>query len=576
MNVKEVNNSTAQFLLGKNAVSQQGGEGSLQAQVFANLIVGVVATPENLVSSEAKVFDSRPSAAIDKEASFKNFEKFQEKDVSKNARPERDVERPEKREDKSLKESKKKDKTVPDAAAIEDVKQENVSSSQTRDRVSIERGDAVVKEGANEVALQQEGVQSVSQNLNGVLSEFAKTPFVASVSGQEVVLMSQNMDLGALAQLPEVNVFDASSGQVLTMTGADLALKIQQASANKTLFAINPQAVEENVILIPAEVSETVENRFVGVNINAEPLVADSEAMPIINEKLAEQARVLDAEFGGRKAKVEVDIKEDGVSFDNAETLLQDKVLVDEVVDAALKGKSKGSESQNTASNSVLNASSLQNGVASSINNQNMINTATPIMPGTEVQVSAEAAKSATVEGGVVHHSTNSTMALNGAVASQSLKAELSAKAEDTTFRDIYKGMSREAVEQVKVNITKSAVKGVDKIDIQLKPEDLGHVQIKMQISKDGKLQAEIIASRQDTLNILQKEADSLQKAFNEAGFDTDSGSFSFSFRGEEEQQHNAELRNFIGNVLEQEANEEFVSNDNLNWDPSQGLNIRV
>ena len=576
MNVKEVNNSTAQFLLGKNAVSKQGGEGSLQAQVFANLIVGVVATPENLVSSEAKVFDSRPAAAIDKEASFKNFEKSQEKDVAKNARPERDVERPEKREDKSLKESKKKDKTVPDAAAIEDVKQENVSSSQTRDRVSIERGDSVVKEGANEVALQQEGVQSVSQNLNEVLSEFAKMPFVASVSGQEVVLMSQNMDLGALAQLPEVNVFDASSGQVLTMTGADLALKIQQASANKTLFAINPQAVEENVILIPAEVSETVENRFVGANINAEPLVADSEAMPIINEKLAEQARVLDAEFGGRKAKVEVDIKKDGVSFDNAETLLQDKVLVDEVVDAALKGKSKGSESQNTASNSVLNASSLQNGVASSINNQNMINTATPIMPGTEVQVSAEAAKSASVEGGVVHHSTNSTMALNGAVASQNLKAELSAKAEDTTFRDIYKGMSREAVEQVKVNITKSAVKGVDKIDIQLKPEDLGHVQIKMQISKDGKLQAEIIASRQDTLNILQKEADSLQKAFNEAGFDTDGGSFSFSFRGEEEQQHNAELRNFIGNVLEQEANEEFVSNDNLNWDPSQGLNIRV
>ena len=67
-----------------------------------------------------------------------------------------------------------------------------------------------------------------------------------------------------------------------------------------------------------------------------------------------------------------------------------------------------------------------------------------------------------------------------------------------------------------------------------------------------------------------------IEQMFNEAGFDTDGGSFSFSFRGEEEQQHNAELRNFIGNVLEQEANEEFVSNDNLNWDPSQGLNIRV
>lgn len=46
------------------------------------------------------------------------------------------------------------------------------------------------------------------------------------------------------------------------------------------------------------------------------------------------------------------------------------------------------------------------------------------------------------------------------------------------------KGMSREVVEQVKVNITKSAVKGVDKIDVTLKPEDLGHIEIKCKFPK--------------------------------------------------------------------------------------------
>ena len=68
--------------------------------------------------------------------------------------------------------------------------------------------------------------------------------------------------------------------------------------------------------------------------------------------------------------------------------------------------------------------------------------------------------------------------------------------AQNTSFKDVYKGMSKEVIDQVKVNITKSAVKGVDKVEIQLKPEDLGHIEVKMQIGKDGKLQAHIIASR--------------------------------------------------------------------------------
>ena len=83
--------------------------------------------------------------------------------------------------------------------------------------------------------------------------------------------------------------------------------------------------------------------------------------------------------------------------------------------------------------------------------------------------------------------------------------------------------------EQIKVNITKSAVKGIDTIDIQLKPEDLGKVQVKMQISKDGKLQADIVVSRQETLDVLQKELSSLTKAFTDAGFDADNRSFNFS-----------------------------------------------
>jgi hypothetical protein len=70
-----------------------------------------------------------------------------------------------------------------------------------------------------------------------------------------------------------------------------------------------------------------------------------------------------------------------------------------------------------------------------------------------------------------------------------------------------------------------------------------------------------------------------LSKAFNEAGYDTDSKSFTFSFQNENQakgqEKDNAGLLKFIGDTLEQEA-ENVVGNDNLGYDPLLGLNIKV
>ena len=392
------------------------------------------------------------------------------------------------------------------------------------------------------------------------------------MNGTEVVLLPQNADLSGLTSLAEVSVLDQASGQIVTMSGAELTAKLQQASESGQLFVAGAQIAENMVELIPAEFSGTVENRFGTSDIKAAaPLAGEAEA-PVVDEALAEQAQILDAKLDGRKAKIDVEVREEKFSHSDTGSLIKDAAVVDEAVKSVVKDKSVVSDGKNQAAGLLQNAQSRQNAAPVQANMPAAAGAAMPT--AADAQVSVEAAKSASAENVSSLNAAHS--ALNGAAASLPLKAGAGVKAEDTSFRDVYKGMSREAVEQVKVNITKSAVKGVDKIDIQLKPEDLGHVQIKMQISKDGKLQAEIIASRQDTLEILQKEADSLQKAFSDAGFDTDGGSFSFSFRGEEEQNRDAELRNFIGSVLEQESNEELVSNDNLTWDPAQGLNIRV
>ena len=147
--------------------------------------------------------------------------------------------------------------------------------------------------------------------------------------------------------------------------------------------------------------------------------------------------------------------------------------------------------------------------------------------------------------------------------------------AADTSFKDVYdKGLTREVAEQIKVNITQSAIKGVDKIEIQLKPAELGHLEIKMQISKDGRLQAHIVASDANTMELLQKDLSSLKQAFDNAGFQTEDGSFSFSYRGDEQNNNERErLRTFIGEVIAQDVAEETAANDYIGAD---GVNIRV
>lgn len=168
-----------------------------------------------------------------------------------------------------------------------------------------------------------------------------------------------------------------------------------------------------------------------------------------------------------------------------------------------------------------------------------------------------------------------SSQAFVAGEGARSMNAVNQNTAADTSFKDAYdKGLTREVAEQIKVNITQSAIKGVDKIEIKLKPAELGHLEIKMQISKDGRLQAHIVASDANTMELLQKDLSILKQAFDNAGFQTEDGSFSFSYRGDEQNNNERErLRTFIGEVITQDVAEETAANDYIGVD---GVNIRV
>ncbi len=169
---------------------------------------------------------------------------------------------------------------------------------------------------------------------------------------------------------------------------------------------------------------------------------------------------------------------------------------------------------------------------------------------------------------------TNTSMevsSVSGAVSEIRTPIEI---AEKNTLRNIEnKGLTREIADQIKVNITQSAIKGVDKIEIQLKPADLGQIEVKLQIGRDGRLHAHIVASNAETLDLLQKDLSSLKEAFNSAGYLTEDDSFSFGYRGERQDNERQQLREFIGEVITHDVEEETAANDYISAD---GVNIRV
>jgi len=89
------------------------------------------------------------------------------------------------------------------------------------------------------------------------------------------------------------------------------------------------------------------------------------------------------------------------------------------------------------------------------------------------------------------------------------------------------------AAEQIAVRISRAVQQGADRITLQLKPGSLGHIRVELEIGPDNRLIAVIAAERPETLDLLQRDARALERALNEAGLKTDSGSLSFNLRGD-------------------------------------------
>ena len=605
MGIRDVNSLTGMILNKLNSsAAQSTNSASTAVQDFKKIVaeggfmsfVGVdtgddvTAQP---VEKEVKVADSsskdkkteRPAAEkADKKEdapSTKNEDKSPVED--KKAQPEEKV------ENKTDKETVEQD-TKPEQSTE---KTENAKEDTSAD--TVENADSVSAEGENIAS------EKPQQNKN---------------IKEQVFVAEQMIPLENLSAMNAVTVYNAVDGTYSVMTGAELVAQIENygteigafmshnGQSDITLVNLQQPQANQQVSLVPAtgevelvEGMETVpEETFVAAVKEAQvqpeekkksdiqfatnqnnKSVKPAETAAEIIAPVAEQEEQISKLVGeDKKLDVKVDVKEENFAYDKARVNVKGEEKAENIkFDTASIKTTAASAAEVKAQPTTINNNFIQPLVAAEVQPQNAaLNSA---------NTSSLSAGIKGVGEGLTQSNTANLANLAGTeTAAHNLKAEGSVQGDNkTTFRDVYKGMSREVAEQVKVNITKSAVKGVDSIEIKLKPEELGHIEVKMQISKDGKLQAHIISSRAETMDMLQKELPTLEKAFADAGFSLDNGSLSFSFRDNQAgNRENNELRQFLSNVFEQEAGNENNQMAELSgyesWDGKSALNIRV
>ena len=420
------------------------------------------------------------------------------------------------------------------------------------DKVTSEK----VEKGVEEEVAQEEAVTVEDAAGNAEMADDVDEFGVVSVAGIENIIVTQ-----------KANDFAEEPSDVVDMVQVDVETIKAEVKTTKVVEEAKPVVKEENSAEVLAVADKVKVAQFdTVVDESGEKIL-----QPLTEEEalLLEQAKILDEKTGSdRKLKVEVSVKEEKIADTLTKDVLQNRFEVDAMFRAVDNGAEENAEV-------VVEDVVLQENGDDTLPHVDTMHKPAQGVAFAEGKVVAEAQKVQVADANVLSVSGKEAVF----DVANAPKTEVFAKINDASTKDVFKGMSKEVVEQIKVNITKSAIKGVDTIDIQLKPEDLGKIQIKMQISKDGKLQAEIVSSRPETAELLQKEASNLAKAFNDAGFDADERSFNFSFQKEnqarDEQKNDSGLSQFIGNTLEQEA-ENMAGNDNLVYDPVLGLNIRV
>ena len=88
----------------------------------------------------------------------------------------------------------------------------------------------------------------------------------------------------------------------------------------------------------------------------------------------------------------------------------------------------------------------------------------------------------------------------------------------------------------VAAEITAQVRDGKNRFEIRLDPPDLGRIDVTLNVDKQGQVTSHLVVDRSETLDLLRRDAPSLERALQSAGLKTDSGGLEFSLRDQSQQ----------------------------------------
>jgi flagellar hook-length control protein FliK len=83
----------------------------------------------------------------------------------------------------------------------------------------------------------------------------------------------------------------------------------------------------------------------------------------------------------------------------------------------------------------------------------------------------------------------------------------------------------------VAMEIATSIQSGKSRFEIRLDPADLGRIDVRIDVDRNGQVTSHLTVEKPETLSMLRQDAPQLQRALDDAGFKTGDGGLQFSLR---------------------------------------------
>ncbi|MDO9127309.1 MAG: flagellar hook-length control protein FliK, partial [Parvibaculum sp.] len=130
----------------------------------------------------------------------------------------------------------------------------------------------------------------------------------------------------------------------------------------------------------------------------------------------------------------------------------------------------------------------------------------------------------------------------------------------------------------IALQMARNLQKGISRFDIRLDPPEMGRIDVRMEVRKDGHVAAHMTVDRPETLDLLQRDARALQQALNNAGLQADSDSLNFTLRDQSGDRDRPSFAVDGGRGADEAAPEELASAPiyNVNLSANGGIDIRV